>query len=154
MASRQKKAPAKRRASKTKSSAIGAIRTASKRVLDTSTEQSGKAKVIVYVHGIGNKPTAEILKCQWDEALFGFNLGERSRMSYWVNRVLYPLPTKATCKMADATQDLASSTADAVAIRALAHADEGVEPLLPCLDSLIDGIRAVMYVPDATVRPG
>ena len=101
------------------------------RILSAADGESGRARTILYVHGIGNKPPAEILKCQWDEALFGFNLGERSRLAYWVNRVLYPLPTKASCKMADATQDLTSATADAVAIRALADADEGVEPLLP-----------------------
>ena len=34
---------------------------------------------IVYVHGIGNKPEASILKCQWDTALFGGPLGDRDR---------------------------------------------------------------------------
>lgn len=50
---------------------------------------------IVYVHGIGNKPEASILKCQWDTALFGGPLGDRTRMSYWVNRERYPVPEAA-----------------------------------------------------------
>ena len=32
------------------------------------------ATTIVYVHGIGNKPPASVLKAQWDNALFGFDL--------------------------------------------------------------------------------
>jgi len=34
------------------------------------------ANTVVYVHGIGNKPPASVLKCQWDRALFGVDLGE------------------------------------------------------------------------------
>jgi subtilisin family serine protease len=55
------------------------------------------ARTIVYIHGIGNKPVPSVLKCQWDQALFGFDLGERSRLAYWVNRVFYPTPVDATC---------------------------------------------------------
>lgn len=98
---------------------------------DDDSMEAGKARTIIYVHGIGNKPTAETLKCQWDEALFGFNLGERSRLAYWVNRVFYPDPVKATCKMADATLDATHADVGGVAIRAVADASQGVEPLLP-----------------------
>ena len=66
------------------------------------TGEPGKARWIVYVHGIGNKPVPSVLKCQWDQALFGFPLGERSRLAYWVNRGYYPDPTKANCKSGDA----------------------------------------------------
>ncbi len=45
-----------------------------------------KAITVVYVHGLANKPEEHVLKRQWDRALFGFDLGERSRMAYWVNR--------------------------------------------------------------------
>jgi hypothetical protein len=64
---------------------------------------SGKAKTIVYVHGIGNKPVESVLKCQWDTALFGFDLGERSRLAYWVNRDYYPDPVAAMCGDRDHT---------------------------------------------------
>ncbi len=92
---------------------------------------AGRARTIIYVHGIGNKPPADILKCQWDEALFGFNLGERSRLAYWVNRITYPEPTNATCKMADSTHDVPHGEAGVMAIRALADPSLGLEPLLP-----------------------
>ena len=59
------------------------------------------ARTIIYVHGIGNKPIASILKCQWDRALFGFDLGERSRLSYWVNRTIYPDPESGRCESGD-----------------------------------------------------
>lgn len=54
-------------------------------------------ETIIYVHGIGNKPPASVLKCQWDSALFGVQLGDRSRMAYWVNREYYPVPSNETC---------------------------------------------------------
>jgi len=96
-----------------------------------TTSVAGKARTLVYIHGIGNKPTPEILKCQWDEALFGFSLGERSRMAYWVNRIFYPEATKATCKMADATIDGSTAQDAGLAIRAIADPAESVLPLLP-----------------------
>src|SRR5688572_12759326 len=58
-------------------------------------------QTIVYVHGIGNKPLPAVLKCQWDSALFGVELGDRSRMAYWVNRDYYPIPTAGTCGSGD-----------------------------------------------------
>jgi subtilisin family serine protease len=60
-----------------------------------------QAQTIVYIHGIGNKPPAATLKCQWDKALFGLELGDRSRLAYWVNREFYPNPTDDTCTSAD-----------------------------------------------------
>jgi subtilisin family serine protease len=52
---------------------------------------------VIYVHGIGNKPEASIFKCQWDHALFGGDMGDRSRLAYWVDRERYPSPEEATC---------------------------------------------------------
>jgi subtilisin family serine protease len=63
----------------------------------------GRARTIVYVHGIGNKPSPDVLKCQWDQALFEFDLGERSRLAYWVNRLTYPDPWPGNCKSGDKT---------------------------------------------------
>jgi hypothetical protein len=40
---------------------------------------------IVYVHGNGNKVREALLKQQWDEALFGRDLGASSRMAYWAS---------------------------------------------------------------------
>ncbi len=52
---------------------------------------------VIYVHGIGNKPEASVLKCQWDRALFRTEMGDRTRMVYWVDRERYPTPESATC---------------------------------------------------------
>lgn len=134
-----KRAPARKKTrSATSVSSRTASRTAStgvkasaKQAPGTGSHDAGRARTILYVHGIGNKPAAEVLKCQWDDALFGFNLGERSRLAYWVNRIFYPEPTKSSCKMADATQDGTRTDTGAVAIRAIADPAEGVSPLLP-----------------------
>jgi subtilisin family serine protease len=72
-------------------------------------------QTIIYVHGIGNKPPASVLKCQWDSALFGVQLGDRSRMAYWVNREYYPRPSDGTC----ATGDLVRIDDDEVTTRTI-----------------------------------
>ncbi|HVT42978.1 MAG TPA: S8 family peptidase [Thermoanaerobaculia bacterium] len=76
------------------------------------------AKTVIYVHGIGNKPTPSVLKCQWDQALFGVDLGERSRLAYWVNQDFYPEPLTDTCAAGDLTTVEADSAASTT-IRAL-----------------------------------
>lgn len=113
------------------SASATASSTTQKQARSAGQEVPGRARTIIYVHGIGNKPPADTLKCQWDEALFGFNLGERSRLSYWVNRVFYPEPIKATCKSADSTQDLALEESGRLGVRAVADPGHGIEPLLP-----------------------
>lgn len=45
--------------------------------------------VIVYIHGIGSHPEPAQLKLKWDLALFGRDLGERSRFAYWAD-ILHP----------------------------------------------------------------
>ncbi|MEV0374701.1 hypothetical protein AB0I10_33785 [Streptomyces sp. NPDC050636] len=48
---------------------------------------------VIYVHGNGNKVRPELLKSQWDTALFGRDMGESSRMAYWASlRYEKPLP--------------------------------------------------------------
>jgi hypothetical protein len=66
-----------------------------------SADTGPRAHRVVYVHGIGNKPIASILKCQWDTALFGFDLGDRSRLAYWVNRERFPDPEAGSCASGD-----------------------------------------------------
>ena len=87
-------------------------------------KKAGKARTIIYVHGIGNKPPAQILKCQWDTALMGFDLGERSRLAYWVSREYYPEPSKAACSTGDlvASEDL--DAASAAGVKALSEPAE------------------------------
>ena len=69
---------------------------------------------VIYIHGIGNKPPASVLKCQWDMALFNTALGDRSRMAYWVNKEYYPEPTDETCAAGDVVD-----TGDRVATRSI-----------------------------------
>ncbi|WP_448205858.1 S8 family serine peptidase [Azospirillum sp. sgz302134] len=78
-----------------------------------------EAETIVYIHGIGNKPPASVLKCQWDMALFGTRLGDRSRMAYWVNRDFYPVPEDAGCEDKDSVA-IEDDEASSAAIMALA----------------------------------
>ncbi|MFZ3492912.1 hypothetical protein ACODT5_06695 [Streptomyces sp. 5.8] len=48
---------------------------------------------VVYVHGNGNKVRKELLKAQWDRALFAADMGAASRMAYWAPvRYGTPLP--------------------------------------------------------------
>lgn len=130
--------------------------TADKRAADLDAGQidAGRARTIVYVHGIGNKPTPETLKCQWDDALFGFNLGERSRIAYWVNRAFYPDPVKATCKMPDTTVESAHPETGGVGIRAMADAAQGVEPLLPAEATKQRERATLERIADETLQAG
>lgn len=84
---------------------------------------------VVYVHGIGNKPVASVLKCQWDTALFGAPMGDRTRLAYWVNRDRYPKPESATCAGKDVPQDEAQGPG------ALALAAELEAEFAPQLDA-------------------
>lgn len=88
---------------------------------------AGRARTVIYVHGIGNKPPADVLKCQWDHALFGFDLGERTRLAYWVDRTRYPQPSPGTCHNADTTQLPAESEASG-RIRSTAEAGSMIPP--------------------------
>lgn len=74
---------------------------------------------VVYVHGINNKPVASVLKCQWDSALFGAAMGDRTRMAYWVNRARYPVPSSDSCAAKDGLPDLDAG----LGIRGLAAED-------------------------------
>jgi len=58
---------------------------------------SPEVGTVVYIHGIGNKPAASVLKCQWDTALFGTSMGDRTRMAYWVDHNRYPKAKEASC---------------------------------------------------------
>jgi len=83
-------------------------------------------RTVVYVHGIGNKPEASVLKCQWDRALFGIDLGERSRMAYWVNRQYYPTPLDETCRDKDLVR-VDDDETPTKTVLALAEAESGSE---------------------------
>lgn len=46
--------------------------------------------LVVYVHGVGRHAPPGELKLEWDLALFGRDLGPRSRMAYWADLVHPP----------------------------------------------------------------
>lgn len=96
-------------------------------------------QTIIYVHGIGNKPQAAVLKCQWDRALFGADLGDRSRMAYWVNRDFYPVPSNDTCRSGD-TIRVDDDEVSTRAIQALATVGDKDEQ--DALDAEIDSMAA------------
>ncbi|MCU0775491.1 MAG: hypothetical protein MUC74_13630, partial [Ideonella sp.] len=50
---------------------------------------------MVYIHGIGRQAPAAELKLQWDLALFGQDMGTRTRMAWWAD-VLRPGDTAAS----------------------------------------------------------
>lgn len=77
------------------------------------------AQTVLYVHGIGNKPQASVLKQQWDQALFEFDLGERSRLAYWVDRERYPVPEAGVASGGDYADDTSSAPSGAISPRAM-----------------------------------
>lgn len=50
---------------------------------------AARGAVVVYIHGIGRQEPAAELKLQWDLALFGQDMGARTRMAWWAD-VLRP----------------------------------------------------------------
>jgi Subtilase family len=68
-----------------------------KTVKDVLTGAVAKSQTAIYIHGIGNHPEEQVLVVRWDRALFGKDMGERSRMAYWVNRARYPQPVVCDC---------------------------------------------------------
>jgi subtilisin family serine protease len=98
----------------------------SKVSLTVETGASPPIQTVIYIHGIGNKPLASVLKCQWDFALFGGPLGDRSRLAYWVNRQFYPTPSSETCASGDLVRidDDEISTASIRALSGKAPFDE------------------------------
>lgn len=62
---------------------------------------SGNDTVALYIHGIGNKPVASTLKCQWDQRLFRTRMGQRTRMAYWVDQGRHGDVLDATCGRSD-----------------------------------------------------
>lgn len=58
-----------------------------------------RQSLVIYMHGIGTHSAPDVLKLQWDLALFGKDLGDRSRMAYWAD-VLHPAPATPAAKKA------------------------------------------------------
>lgn len=123
-----------------------------------------RARTVVYVHGISNKPPASVLKCQWDHAIFGFDLAERSRLAYWVNREYYPDPEGGSCASGDRTALEAAPTGVGLSVAqhmaAVSIADEAAavarrETEEPALQAIAERMMAALDEPPvAAVRSG
>jgi len=117
-----------------------AARTRKAKRLTAAATTSDQARTIVYVHGIGNKPEEAVLRCQWDHALLGFGLGERSRMAYWCQSDRHGPPESATCADADAVGAKAMHVGGFGA-RAIARAVEREQPLTTVVKDLTDDAK-------------
>lgn len=106
------------------------------------TGQPAVVQTIVYVHGIGNKPPPSVLRCQWDTALFGHAMGDRSRMAYWVDRDRFPRPADGTCGDGDLVipDDDQASTAAIMALTPQTRDLAGPEREAEAIDRTIDAL--------------
>ncbi len=96
--------------------------------------------IVVYVHGNGNKVRADLLKRQWDQALFGRDAGEGSRMAYWAP-LLHPVPLP----------DPEFDEIELAAAAPEAPVAEAVEEL-PAAGGLESYARAMAYTAEAVVE--
>ena len=110
-------------------------RTAGRKQAAAGGPAPAKARTLIYMHGIGNKPEEAVLRCQWDHALLGFGLGERSRMAYWCQADRHGPPEAATCAQADAIGARSLRTAGFGAL-AIERAVANEEPLSEVADEL------------------
>ena len=62
-----------------------------KRTRRVPTAATGLEGLVVYIHGIGAQRPKSELKLQWDLALFGKDMGSRTRMAFWAD-VFHPGP--------------------------------------------------------------
>ncbi|UUE98520.1 S8 family serine peptidase [Xanthomonas hortorum pv. pelargonii] len=92
-----------------------------------------KARTVIYIHGIGNKPPAEVLRCQWDKALFGRPMGERTRLAYWVNRERYPVAEPGSCDARDVGPALNQSVQRALSTLGLVPGEQDLHLLADAL---------------------
>ena len=74
---------------------------------------AARQSLVIYVHGIGTHPAPDVLKLQWDLALFGKDLGERSRMAYWADllHATPAIPATPAAKTAAARRAAAQAAA-------------------------------------------
>ncbi|MDQ4032298.1 MAG: GPI inositol-deacylase [Actinomycetota bacterium] len=54
-------------------------------VRDAALGATGQEVTVVYVHGAGNQPPRDELKRQWDNDLFGRDMGQRTRMAHYAD---------------------------------------------------------------------
>lgn len=106
---------------------------------------------IVYVHGNGNKIASDALRSEWDRALFGRDMGTRSRMAYWAP-VLHARPLGAG--EADQAQQLPVSPLESSVPESPPPGEFTAEVLLEAGEKdgqLESWLRDMVYTGDAIV---
>ncbi|MDP1954553.1 MAG: S8 family peptidase [Polaromonas sp.] len=70
------------------------------KVASSPDSEVSQDSLVIYVHGVGQRDPRDQLKLQWDLALFGRDMGDRSRMAYWADLVRPEvlLPTAASMR--------------------------------------------------------
>ena len=117
------------------------------RAVGTTTATDGVAELI-YVHGIGRHAPSDELKLEWDLALFGRDMGPRSRMAYWADLVQGGGAAKRTTSRAASVAGAALDV-DALLSRA------GVDPARAGARELAAALLARVDLADAAPRgPG
>ena len=107
---------------------------------------------VIYIHGIGNKPEASILKCQWDRALFRAEMGDRTRLAYWVDRERYPSPEDGTCADGERLRPPAPEWPDIGGASIKSSREEAT--LRPADQRRLDAIAAKMLAATAPPKAG
>lgn len=70
--------------------------------------------LVAYVHGVGRHAPEQDIKLQWDLALFGRDLGNRSEMAYWSDLVHPPSPRGAKTSAKRGAPDAGTIDVDAL----------------------------------------
>lgn len=112
--------------------------------------------VVVYIHGIGDQPPATKLKQKWDLALFGRELGDRSRMAYWAD-LLHPpaadAPHTAAARRTRTATARAPQALDLLAGQAGPQQQAFAAQLLERLGAPAAGLAAARQGPGKKVLP-
>jgi subtilisin family serine protease len=115
---------ARKRAGAAAAPATGKAAAAASATAAGSASTAPRQSLVIYVHGIGQHPAPDALKLQWDLALFGKDLRDRSRMAYWAD-LLHPVQSAAAAKKATAkaaSRSAATKKAQAKAAESQAEA--------------------------------
>src|SRR5262245_47923972 len=86
-------------------------------------KSNSDAPRVIYIHGIGEQSDPVTLKREWDLALFGREMEERTVMAYWAD-ILHPPSPRASAKRVRSESTLTSKTLEVDALLASA----GVSP--------------------------
>lgn len=103
--------------------------------------------IVVYVHGIGRHAPPDQLKLEWDLALFGKDLGARSRMAYWAD-LLHP-PAGPAAKAVRRSRTGSETELDVDALLADAGLGEDDEGARDYALTLLRGMGVEEAVPGA-----